>query len=256
MSMSPAVNVVGPGRFVGVMLIREGAAASSGQWFAQVRVTGCGTKNCQPGSAGGKDLVDGQSIGDYTGFPEVANVTSFDHLTFPAGDYELSLIADSAPVAVTMTLQGLGGATTLFPGTTQSATTQSVNPTFLPNSQAATEMSAGGRAGISTPLGVLAYAASYRFTVLTGELSNWCLYNGAQSPPAGEFLPGCPASALGVVTPPSFIIIQQAVNHPAGQYGIVFVVGRQTWSQGIWSAGANLIQSSNPATFLWLSVNS
>jgi hypothetical protein len=255
MSVSPAVRTVGRGRFVGVMLARVGTTATSGQWFAQVRVTGCGTKNCQPGAPGNRDLIDGQAIGDFTGFPEVANTTSFDHLTFPAGDYELSLIADAAPVAVTITLQGLGGATTLFPRAAQYATTDSVDPTFLPTPQAATEMSAGGHASIPTSLGVLAYAVSYRFAVLTAELTNWCLYSGTQSPPVGAFLPGCPVGAEGVVTPPGFIIVQQAVNHPAGEYGIVFVLGRQTWSQGMWSAGANVIQSSNPASFLWLGVN-
>lgn len=255
MSTSPSVSVVGAGRFVGVMLARVGTTATAGQWFAQVRVTGCGTKNCLPGKPNNAELVDGHQIAGYTGFPEVVNVQSFDHLTFPAGDYELSLVADSAPVAVTLTLQGLSGSTTLFPRANQAATTQSVNPTFLPTPQAATEMSAGGQAAIPTTLGVLAYAVSYRFTVLTGNLSNWCLYSGTQSPPAGAFLPGCPASQ-GLVTPPGFVIVQQAVNHPAGEYGIVFVLGRQAWTQGMWSAGANVIQSSKPATFLWLSVDS
>jgi len=251
---SPAIAERGGGRFVGVMLTRL-RVNGTGQWFAQVRVTGCGTKNCVPGSPGKPDPVDGQQIANAVGFPETNGVSEFHQLTFPAGEYDLTLVADSAPVTVTITLNGLRGTTTLHPQAAQWASTQSVNPTFLPTALAPTELSAGGHAYVPTSLGVVVFAISYRFTVMTSDQSNWCLYSGTQSPPNGEFFPGCPG-AEDTVTPPAFIIIYPSVNTRTGGYGIAFVEGDQTWSQGTWSAGANLIQHSNPATFLWLSVNS
>ena len=229
--------------------MRLGATAASGQWFAQTRVTGCGTTNCVPGSA---DPVDGQQLASIHGFPETDGQSEFHKLVFPAGDYELTLIADAAPVMVTMTLGGLRGSTTLRPGGDAPSVTRSVTPTLLPTPQAATELSAGSQANISSALGVLAFSISFRYTARVGDASNSCYYNGSRPAPAGEYLPGCPGDDA-VIGAPSFVILQQGVNVPTGEYGIVLVRGKQVWGQGVWSVGASLIQKSNPASFLWLS---
>jgi len=252
-SRSPAISVSGAGRFVGIMLARVGTTASSGQWFAQTRITACGTPNCNPEAPGQPATLAGVQIASETGFPETAGQSTFDRLIFPPGDYQLTLIAYSAPVTVTVKLQGLAGSVTLTPRPAEPVSTQSVTPNLLPTPAAPTELSVGGQSSILSHLGVLAFAISYRFTVQTGDLSNWCLYSGGQVPPEGLYLPGCPGDTR-VVSPPSFIIIQQAVNIPAAAFGIVFVRGDQLWHQGYWSAGANLIASSHPASFLWLSV--
>lgn len=254
MSWSPAVTVSGPGRFVGLAIIRVTGNAATRQWFAQTRVTGCGTRNCMPGRSTPPDIVDGQLIAAATGFPETTGKTEWDHLVFPAGEYDLTLIADAATVSVTLSLDGLTGKTTLSPPTAVGAVSQSVSPSLLPTPLAANELSAGAQSTLTSNFGVVVFAISYRFTVRVGDLSNWCLFSGTHPPPNGQYLPGCVGDDR-VVSPPSFIILQQGVNVPSGSYGIAFVIGKQTWSQGFWAAGASLIQSSKPATFLWLPIN-
>ena len=254
MSSSPAITVSGPGRFVGINLIRVTGNATTRQWFAQVRVTGCGTRNCAPGTSTPRDIMDGQLIAAETGFPETAGKTEWDHLVFPAGEYDVTLIADSAPVSVTISLNGLTGKTTLTPPAPVNAVSQSVTPNLLPTPQVANELSAGAQTTLSSQFGVLVFAISYRFTARIGDLSNWCLFSGSHPPPDGQYLPGCVGDDR-TISPPSFIILQQGVNVPSGGYGIAFVLGKQTWSQGFWVTGASLIQSSKPASFLWLPVD-
>lgn len=254
-SYSSAITVTGAGRFVGVMLMRDTTTSGTyRQWFAQLRVTGCGTPNCMPGTSSPRDITDGQLIAAATGFPETMNVAEVHHLTFPAGDYALTLVADTAPVTVTITFGGLHGTTTLAPRLYAPATTQSVNATLQPTPQAATSMVAGGQASIGSPYGVLAFAMSWRYTVRLADSSGWCFYSGGRTPPSGQYLPACPGDDSGASVP-SFLILQQGVNLPSGEYGIAFVVGGQTWGQAVWSSGVSLIQSTKPASFLWLATD-
>ena len=96
------VSYSGAGRVVGLVLVEEGGKLSKASELISVRWSFCGKPGCKPNR---EDVTEISTSSDWGG----------KRWRLPAGDYRLYLIADGAPVEVTLRLDGLAGSTSLRP---------------------------------------------------------------------------------------------------------------------------------------------
>jgi hypothetical protein len=96
------VSYSGRGRIVGLVLVEEDTRLSKAAELVSVRWSFCGKPGCRPR---GDDVEEITSTSDWRG----------KRWEIPAGDYRLYLVADGAPVDVTLRLKGLEGRTSLRP---------------------------------------------------------------------------------------------------------------------------------------------
>lgn len=97
------VSYDGPGRIVGIVLVEEGAPVNRAFQVVSVQWTFCGEPGCK-----GKPY-------DRTEITTTSRWGPGKRWKIPAGDYRLYLVADGAPVDVTLRLDGLDGETALRP---------------------------------------------------------------------------------------------------------------------------------------------
>lgn len=96
------VSYSGPGRIVGLALVEEGVPLRKAHEVVSVRWSFCGKPGCRPDPSDDTEIT---TSSDFRG----------KRWEIPAGDYMLYLIADGAPVEVTLRLAGLAGTTSLRP---------------------------------------------------------------------------------------------------------------------------------------------
>ena len=96
------VSYSGRGRVVGLALVQEGESRRDAFEVVSVRWSFCGEPGCRPDPM---DVSEITTTSDWRG----------KRWEIPAGDYRLYLVADGAPVEVTLQLEGLEGVTSLRP---------------------------------------------------------------------------------------------------------------------------------------------
>jgi len=112
---NPHIEIDGAGRVFGIVLTQNGPERqkedldNDGATLLAVRYGMCSGAGCQPINSGA-DVVS--AFG-----PGVESSGSFadERITLPGGDYNLYLLADGAPVSVTLRLQSLSGSTSMSP---------------------------------------------------------------------------------------------------------------------------------------------
>lgn len=153
------------------------------------------------------------------------------------GPYRLYLIADGAPVSVTLELRGLDGTTQLRPHDDAGIDLKPTRPTLdlLPTRNL---YSAGANYRLDTwGISVNAFVARSAASV-GGETMGDCFYRGGAPPRAGAFLPPCsvPGTPLSAYRG-AFAFNDPEGLHPGRMFGLINVVhGRPKgrWGYGFW----------------------
>ncbi|MHB8509939.1 MAG: hypothetical protein ACYDGR_15050 [Candidatus Dormibacteria bacterium] len=222
-----APKVTGNGRWLGFAL--RGQDRSLIAWRSNL----CWASGCSP------PYSDECCIDFY------ADPFGSDHIIAPgtsavdlsAGDYQLYLMADGAPVTVSLPLAGLTGSTHLHPRRTTRLDLRTITPTLeegIP--PAGLAYSGGGTGDLLTDWGfAFGLIALHPTSASNGTVGN-CLIQG--DAPGQVYTPGCPVS-----TTPNLITAYQPTGEVYYTTALSSLIstsraGRR-WSQGAWAAGYN-----------------
>jgi hypothetical protein len=162
----------------------------------------------------------------------------------PAGDYALYLLADGAPVRVTLRLHGLRGSTTLTPPAYGGLQIRTLTQGFaLGHRPSQPSWSASGTGSIGKRGGIVANNLLIEGSTYAGGVYDVCLATG--NPPRPEPV-GCPASGS--------LPLIDLKSRPSYQAGLILadVVRDNVWSAEAYYLAAALVRDANAATF-WLS---
>ncbi|MHB8510529.1 MAG: hypothetical protein ACYDGR_18120, partial [Candidatus Dormibacteria bacterium] len=195
----------------------------------------CWTVACKPSYP----LYSARDVGTYTeplgkDYTVSPGTTAMD---LPAGDYQLYLMADGAPVTVSLPLAGLTGSTVLHPRHPTRMDLRTITPTLeqgIP--PAGLAYSGGGTGDLLTDWGfAFGMIALHPTSASNGTVGN-CLIQG--DAPGQVYTPGCPVS-----TTPNLITAYQPTGEVYYTTALSSLIstaraGRR-WSQGAWAAGYN-----------------
>ena len=162
-----SVQVSGPGRLAGLALVADGTDPDRIMLTAGRVSTGIGDSV----------LASSHSAALTGGTPT---------WTLPAGSYWLYLIADGAPVTVTLTLDGPPGSTTLTPTVPVSSRIAQPQPRYLPQGS-----QTGGELGTLTGPGLVLQLTTTLHPLTVAQNLMHCLYLG-QNAHTALHAPGCP----------------------------------------------------------------
>jgi len=235
-TQSSDVRIAGSGRVVGFVLTQ--GAGLSGISILAVKINECWTAGCAP-ARGASQFVEVSS----NGIVDDGGNTGSTY-TLPAGEYTLTLLADSAPVTATLTLPGVPGSVTLSPTGSPDVTVASATPTSTPenNFYAAGSGATLGENGGWT-LDLLDFV-----TVQAMHDDGGCLMD---SPPAdGVYAP--PDCNPGGGRTPSFIVLPFPMPG-SWQFTLLddHAVSAGTTYQGLWEATAGWVREVNNLQ-LWI----
>jgi hypothetical protein len=210
---SDAIKVTGGGRYAGIMLTRRSGGPVTS--LEAVNVNFCNVPGCQPLAA--QQYVDSNA-------PRVARVDGSQTVTLGVGSYDLQLVADRAPVTVTLTLSGLPGSTHLRPRGPSAAAILDMTPTAGvstgPVYSAGTTRSLAFGGSVVTALVADRQASA-------GRQSGLCVYRGSP-PTAGVYTEQCPGAYFGA----QLLIPEVAVADTVHEYGGVLGLPTAQWSVG------------------------
>jgi hypothetical protein len=167
-----AWSATGGGRFLGFVL-RPAGAPVTGDTPTVVggKLNHCYAPACQPAA------VTEQRI-DVFSF--AANPAG--GFTIPAGTYDLYLLADGAPVKLTLKLAGLSGTTTLRPSGPVAAKIDSPAPALAIGGQGAAFFTAGSVSPIGAPGGMFFLSALVDGTGPGADLLGRCIFTNGPPP--------------------------------------------------------------------------
>jgi hypothetical protein len=226
------IRVTGPGRMLGFALV----SADGDLGFLQVAFRSCFSAGCHR-EMPGQSL---EQIGAGWGGPPPPYGTSKPPTTFhlPAGEYVLSVLADGAPVRVTLRLPELTGHAALdlrLPRHSQtlSPTEHSVSSAGIP-----TNSQAWGTGTVGTDAVLLAYEHISQSKPHASNDVSWCIYDNS-GPPAGTLAPDCPGGDGSTFTA-TFV----SVAFASTSYGLAITTGPAAagrYYQGIDDTGAQAL---------------
>lgn len=214
---NPGIRIDGPGRYAGVILVRDDWEGGVHPWdfFVAGRWGLCEEAGCEPGA---------RVVNDVRGLERDRR----DRAILPAGDYTLHIVADDAPVTVTLTLVGAPRGRTV------------VHPTGAPmvdfDAPAAdpTDVNAGSNvhsAGASFEAGRIGFSASLMYVRAKQALDPFsggvCQIDSPGGPPEPfGYGPHCFAltrAGLG----PGFYLLNRSINDHTLAMLPLFVYGDQ-----------------------------
>lgn len=220
---------LGRGRSYGVVLSRSGSTAAD-QVLALSRLNRCHTKACPaPGPSHSFELHTG------VGFPVSTDGLAATY-KIPAGDYDLTVFTDGAPVRVKLAFTGLSGATTIRPRGPASAqieaapdeTLNGTSPYFAPP-----VVESPNRTDTTLLMGSLAYDMAVR----SDSPSSECYYADAM-PAVGRATPGCPGGISGFL----FAVGGLATDFKGWSVSLTLLQK----APGVWRAGHYLVGGGTP----------
>jgi hypothetical protein len=216
----------GRGRYVGFVMHQDGGWLTD--IFYRVMYSYCTSPGCtgeapptnvgailEPGTPGGGPLDPGS--------PGTATISD----TLPAGNYHLYLLADGAPVKVTLFFHGLGGQVTLAPAQPTTTATPAPTPDFTIPSSRSNAYAAGMTRQVTGGVGGMTFITSWVFQRLPDEPTDIgkCAYAGKPPSQYPAYEDPCPGtvSGTGYIAGNEPIGSTQGPLHLANKYGSFFV---------------------------------
>ena len=228
------VDIAGAGRAAGFALIARRPVDGVRHLYSVVRAGFCGVEACAPGA------TERASFLFFDGDERTDDAT----IELPAGDYLLYVIADGAPVTVTLRLPGLTGQARMRPATV--ADFEVTEPTVSAHeTHSSTVYSNGDSFDMSGP-------ESFSFNALRIQAAAWgggqighCIYDEDPPPAPAAFAPGCPAGTNVPVT--------DAVAAPVPSVRI-YATGVARYDPGVlghgsWYASAAAVEEADAVGF-------
>lgn len=215
----PSVTANGNGRVVGLVLTPtdiQGVSTTSGDVLAVLYDNHCYSAGC---AASSPTQIAVLSPALASTEQQQGSSKTYD-ATLPAGEYTLQVIADGAPVTVSLTLGGLTGRAALAPTQPTDLQLSTANPTVpavTPQAEAVWQAPASGTLSGAGGLAVAIVDLQVTPNPDPAEAAGshgLCVYAGAGThPPAG---PSCPGGiGVAIIGPP------QSSTGPIYSYGLL-----------------------------------
>lgn len=242
----PEIAVNGPvGRMTGIVIAQEGIKPDSGAALYTFRFNGCWSSACRTPP---DEKLFPQTMAGSLRVPQTPNADGSTTLTLPAGRYRAHVVADGAPVSVTVRFPGLPGRGRI-PATARSlATAKTAESAFANSPQGQVLYSAGASAPLPGALGVLVAVMETRTAMHASTVGGTCYYADTE-PPNGLFLPGCPRGAAAPL-----IVLNGVAPFHHGIMSVAFVAGADEWTVGTYLDGVEVRTYASPTALLWLSL--
>ena len=239
------VTINGGGRVAGIVLAREGADAESGAVLYAMRFNGCWSRGC---TTPRDERLFPWGYAEARDVPSVRRDDGSTLLTLPAGRYTAYVVADGAPVKVTVRFNGERGTGTLRPDRAASLRLT----TATSQVPGGTVYSAGAAGELRSSLGLLVGVMEARLTMNVSSDGGTCFYRDAQ-PPGGTFVSGCP---FGTSEPA--IVVNGVTPMHRGVTSMLLEQGDRDgvpWTLGNYFDGAYAAEWLSPSVFLWLDLD-
>lgn len=243
----PEVAISGSGRIAGIVLAAEGATIERGPVVYAFRFNWCWSRGC----ATPRDTkLPVTTFASTLHANEVRRDDGVTVATLPPGKYRAYVVADGAPVTVTVRFSGARGRGRLAPARPLRATYTTADST-VPDHGAlpAAAYSAGATAPVRSPLGVLVSMNEARLRTNVTHAEGTCIYENS-GPPNGTFVPGCPG---GYASP--LFVLNGFLNFHVGSATMVLARGESDgveWTQGAYRVGVHEDEWLSPTVLLWV----
>ena len=226
------VGLTGGGRMSGLILTGSDLKDASRPFLAVLRAGFCGAPGCTPKKSqrAGFGFFKGSS-------------SSSGYLTLPAGEYQLYLVADGAPVRATLELPGLRGRARLTPS--RSVVSSITEPALGVGEGPGGTFYSGGESYDVKGL------EGFSFNALRLKAEAWgagevahCIYDEAPPEPVA-FAPGCPAGQNFPITDAVVTTIPYTRVYGSG----VARNGAGPMGHGVWYAAAAAVTEAADLSF-------